>query len=323
MRRSGGAVTAVANEFVYDVAFSFLAEDESSATQINDRLQDRYKTFLYSQRQKELAGTDGELTFNTVFSKEARTVAILYRPGWGETPWTRIEETAIRNRAHDHGYDFATFIAMTDPVSAPRWLPRNRILYGLKRFGIPGAAAALDARIQDQGGLGAEESIHDRAARLKRFQQFALEKDKFQRSEAGVRGADQAYNRLLEDIAKQADDFRSTINLQISVHGDYTLVRGGIVVLVLHWNRLYANSLDKAVLHVDFFKGVPRLPGLMIFDDPPPVERAQFKFQLTELDRAAWVDKYNLEHNEEDMAEFVLKKFMDHEEQEQRKKAAR
>jgi hypothetical protein len=47
-------------EFKYDIAFSFLSQDETAAQQINDALQDRYQTFLYSERQKELAGTDGD-----------------------------------------------------------------------------------------------------------------------------------------------------------------------------------------------------------------------------------------------------------------------
>jgi len=37
--------------FQYDIAFSFTKEDEGVATQINDLLQDRYQTFLYSSAQ--------------------------------------------------------------------------------------------------------------------------------------------------------------------------------------------------------------------------------------------------------------------------------
>jgi hypothetical protein len=88
-------------QYDYDVAFSFLAGDESVATQLNDLLQDRLKTFLYSKRQGEIAGTDGEKSFNLVFGEKSRLVVVLYRAGWGETPWTRIEETAIRNRGYD------------------------------------------------------------------------------------------------------------------------------------------------------------------------------------------------------------------------------
>ena len=63
----------------YDVALSFLAQDERLATELNDLLQDRLKTFLYSKRQGEIAGTDGEQTFNKVFGEEARVVVVLCR----------------------------------------------------------------------------------------------------------------------------------------------------------------------------------------------------------------------------------------------------
>ena len=111
-----------AKDYKYDVAFSFLAEDEELATKINDLIYDRVKTFIYSRRQDELAGTDGEQTFNLVFGTEARTVFVLYRKGWGETPWTRIEETAIRNRAFEEGYDFVLFAPMDKPTTVPKWL---------------------------------------------------------------------------------------------------------------------------------------------------------------------------------------------------------
>ena len=72
--------------FEYDIAFSFVKEDEGLATQLNDRLRDRYRTFLYSRVQELLVGTDGEKSFNAVFGKEARIVAVLLRPEWGHTP---------------------------------------------------------------------------------------------------------------------------------------------------------------------------------------------------------------------------------------------
>ena len=148
-----------ADNYKYDVAFSFLAQDEAFAMQLNDLLQDRVTTFLYSRRQGELAGTDGEKTFNLVFGEQARLVVVLYREGWGETPWTRIEETAIRNRAFDHGYDFVKFIPLDDKPSVPKWLPRTQLWVGLKRWGISGAASVIEARIQELGGETHEESV--------------------------------------------------------------------------------------------------------------------------------------------------------------------
>jgi hypothetical protein len=303
----------VNDEFKYDVAFSFLAEDESTATQINDLLQRRFRTFLYTQRQAEMAGADGELLLSSVFSQESRTIAVLYRPEWGTKSWTRIEETAIRNRAHDQGYDFTTFIAMTEPVSRPQWLPRNRLLYGLKRFGISGAAAALDAKIQDLGGTGAEESALDRAMRLKRLMALKEEQERFQRSEAGVSAATGAYERLLSDLKAQIDALSSLIGLKISSRHGCTFVRGGIIVLALRWEVCYSNSLSGAVLHVDFFNGMPRQ------NDTPAVERNQFTFQLVEIERPAWVESNGHDHRIEDLADFILKRFMDHEEKQQRR----
>ena len=91
--------------FKYDIAFSFAREDEGIATQLNDRVRDRYPTFLYSTAQEQLVGSDGEKTFNAVFGEEARIVAVLLRPEWGQTPWTRIEEPQYEIGRTKNGYD--------------------------------------------------------------------------------------------------------------------------------------------------------------------------------------------------------------------------
>jgi hypothetical protein len=36
---------------------------------------------------------------------------VFYRQEWGETPFTRIEQTAIRNRAFHEGHSFTLFVA--------------------------------------------------------------------------------------------------------------------------------------------------------------------------------------------------------------------
>ena len=91
--------TAGASDYKFDVAFSFLKEDEGLAVRLGDLIQDRLRTFIYSKKQEYLAGRDGEETFNAAFGRDARLVVILYREAWGSTSWTRIERDAIRNRA--------------------------------------------------------------------------------------------------------------------------------------------------------------------------------------------------------------------------------
>ena len=179
------------SDYEFDVAFSFHSRDEGLATQLNDLVQDRFKTFLYSEQQKILAGTDGEKTFNAVFGKKARCVVVFCRAEWGETPFTRIEQTAIRNRAFNEGYDFTLFIPTDNTV--PPWLPKTQLYYGLERFGLQGAAAVIEQRIQVLGGEPRVEGITDRAARLQRGRDLEYARKKFRESPEGMKAANDVF----------------------------------------------------------------------------------------------------------------------------------
>lgn len=41
-------------EYRYEVGFSFLKQDEAMAYDLNDHIQDRLSTFIYSKKQEEL-----------------------------------------------------------------------------------------------------------------------------------------------------------------------------------------------------------------------------------------------------------------------------
>jgi hypothetical protein len=297
----------------YDLAFSFVREDEGIANQLNDLVQDRYRTFLYSKAQELLAGTDGEKTFNSVFGEQARTVAVLFRKEWGHTPWTRIEETAIRNRAHDQGYDFVTFIVTEPGAPLPQWLPKVRIWYDFPRFGLNGAAALLGSRIQEQGGTAVEESIADRAARLKRAQQFNAQKEEFHRSYEGVKAAGEAYKRLVADLKSNDNLVRSIGGRIQDAYGDMVMLVAKGVVMTAQYIPSFANTLDKAYLEVGFYDGVPRVPGLMVWENPRTLKKWKFQFALIGPGRTGWVgpDRDRKEHAPEAMAEFLLKHFME------------
>lgn len=155
-------------KYKYAVAFSFLAEDEALASRLDDLLRDRVRTFLYSREQERLAGADGEKAFGTVFGAEARVVVVLYRERWGTTPFTRIEATAIRNRAYHEGYDFTVWIPLDKPPAVPTYVPKTRLWVGLERWGVEAAAGAIEARVQDAGGEVHEETVEEYAVRLNR-----------------------------------------------------------------------------------------------------------------------------------------------------------
>jgi hypothetical protein len=279
-------------EYPYDVAFSFLAQDEALATELNDLLQGRLKTFLYSRRQEQLAGADGEEKFNEVFAQQARVVVVLYREGWGDSPWTRIEQTAIRNRAYDHGYEFVKFIPLDEPPSVPKWLPRTRLWIGLKRWGIAAAAGVIEARVQELGGEPQEETVAVKAARAQRSILFAQSRKQFLKSDKAVKASNEVFaaveseaKGLVEELQTSAPAFQFSFKSQPR---QFVILGRGPALLV-YWNYHYSNSLDGSHLEVTFWQGHPPWPNVRSWDKPKEIRRLLFEFDVTPQESYVWV----------------------------------
>ena len=243
--------------FEYDVAFSFLADDESLAVQIADELRDRYQVFLYSERQKELSGRDGVEQFSEVFREKARVCVVLFREGWGKTKWTRVEETAIKDRAFDKGWEFLVVVSL-GTSNAPAWLPKTKIWFVLDRYGIPGAAAVIDARIQDQGGISGDETPSEKASRLSRAEELKIEREVFLESPDGFQLAQKELGELFNYIRDEVAQIKSNQNV-ISIDfnqksSDECVVRSSKRNFVIIWSKMFANSLRQSALVVREFK---------------------------------------------------------------------
>jgi hypothetical protein len=305
-----------ADPFIYDVAFSFLSEDEPLAIQINDLLQDRLETFLYSKRQGEVAGTDGEETFNKVFGEEARLVVVLYRKGWGGTPWTRIEETAIRRRAYDHGYAFVKFIPLDDPATVPTWLPPTQLWIGMKHFGVQGAAAVIEARAQELGGQPREESVLDRAARLERQITFEERRKQYRFTQEAVSAAAQEVAKLVDAMVASVEEInaKTSLHLDVKHHGAPIVIVGlrgrG---LALHWECPYSNSLDGSQLEVSLWDRHPPMPGIFQFERPNKLKQITFEFDLLPTEKTGWIPTQDRKRvlSTNDLAAHILKFYMD------------
>jgi hypothetical protein len=307
------------DEYEYDVAFSFLAQDEIIANQLNDALSGRVKTFLYSEQQKNLAGTDGEKTFNAVFERKSRSVAILYRNAWGSTPWTRIEETAIRNRAHDEGYDFALLIPLDKPPTTPPWFPKNRLWLGLERWGIQAAAAVVEARLQELGGSPYQETLEERAARQARDVAFRAEKEAALNSFEGV----EAFRQRIGFVTEAINDGVQRINSKRTAHklecrppsqiGGPCYVLGLRKGLSVGGRAAYTNTLENVFLEARLWNGSPPIPGYF-FDEDPTVYMTE-KYQLDYLASRTYiwtkVTEPSRSFSSNDLAEEILKWLFD------------
>jgi hypothetical protein len=256
--------------FEFDVAFSFHSKDEALAQQLNDLLSDRFSTFLYSEQQKVLAGRDGEVAFNEVFGSKARIVVVLHRQEWGQTPFTRIEQTAIRNRAYNEGYDFTVFVP-TDGKGAPDWVPKTQLYVGLQRWGVEAAAAVIEATVQRAGGNVQPESPTERAARLQRAITFRQAREDFFRSFEGVQASREGWAKLEQELTQQitAIGESSLPGLHLKKHFEYLLISGvQRLWMTVLWNAPYSNVLSDSYLRVELMVGPPKLPNLIVFDDP-------------------------------------------------------
>lgn len=301
-------------DFEYDVAFSFTQQDEALAAQLNDLVADRLKTFLYSERQKEIAGTDGQASFSDVYGKKARIVVILYRPEWGQTRWTGVEMNAIRTRAFEHGFDFTVFIPTEPKPTTPAWLPPTRLYVGLERWGIEGAAAVIEQRVIDAGGASRPESVIERAARLKRSTDLQNEQRRFIQSDRGYREGNAAYAELSAALSAGAESIsKSGVHMQYRDAQIYRIVRCGTVNLICSWQPHYLNSIEDIYLNATFYKGFPELPGFIpSFNKAATLKSIKLSYGLVRSDHAAYVSKApTREFTPEQLADHLLSLLMD------------
>jgi len=280
--------------FKYDIAFSFVTEDEPLATALNDLLQDRLSTFLYSKKQEEIAGTDGETTFNNVFGKEARIVIVIYRNKWGQTPWTRIEETAIRNRAYNEGYEFAVFIPIDTTSILPQWLPKTQIWCDYQRWGLKAAAAIIEARVKAAGGEPHAESATDLAKQVKRQTDFENYRIEFLHSANGVHSALNAIEEMHKVFQSKCAEIKkdSGFNIEyIKARDGHMMVCAGGYCASIYWHHEYSNSLSDSSLSVFTWDGAPPcLGGYRLRDDPSVVSKTNYNFDINSAMSTGWFD---------------------------------
>ena len=302
-------------QFKYDVAFSFCFEDEPQATELNDLIQDRFSTFLYSRRQEVLAGTDGEESFSRVYGTEARFVVVFLREKWGTTPFTRIEQMAIRNRAFNAGYDFTLFIPREQRAKIPEWLPKTRLWLDWSRWGAKGAASVIEVRVSELGAKPREETVLDHAARMNREAEFQKRRKEYLRSPAAIKESDESFYKIATEFERLRDEMTKMggeLSMQVKRNGLGIAVVGFQHGLSLDWHR-YANSVEDCELRVALWNAHPPFPGIMhVFEQPNRLTTRIFHFELSRSRHGVWIEKNSdHEYSGEQLAGVLLKWIMD------------
>jgi hypothetical protein len=304
------------DQYKYDVAFSFLEQDESVAIQIDDLLRDRLSTFIYTSKQREIAGTDGEKTLNEIFGSQSRIVVVLYRETWGVTSWTRIEETAIRNRAFNEGYDFVLFIPMETPQKVPQWLPKTQIWIGLERWGIDGAASVIEAKVQTSGGTPKEETAIEFAKRKERDLERIKARKTFLRSENGVQAAFKEVSDLFSKLLTLCDEIAKETGWEIEKYQpkpeNALLIYSCGVTLSFGWRCKYTNILENSCLRISTWQGKIGWSNTFDIDEPVMLEEFVFAFDTHDTIQYGWkkLDSSEPLLSSKQLAEFSIKSFV-------------
>jgi hypothetical protein len=306
-----------APKYKHDVAISFLHNDEPLAIDLQSRLAPSLNTFVYSKHQEELAGTDGLQSFRTVFRSDARLVVVLFRDGWGQTPWTRVEEGAIQDRFLKEGWNWLLVVMLDKVSSPPPWLPEARIRMSLPDFGIEQTVGAIRLRAQELGSIQRTENAIDKARRLasttelKRQISQRLDSDEaIVAVAAELRELRSEISRLVAEAASEAP----SLAIQAGSKARHTTLTNGHVSLTLDWHQPYTNTLSDSVLTATEFIGRVMLPN----QAGTPVREARelgghtFQFTLTAEHGWCWLCEADGRHyRSKELAGHCLEQLLD------------
>ena len=290
---------SVEKKFIYEVAFSFLQEDEALAYQINDLIHDRLTTFIYSAHQKEAVGKDGIETYTKVFLEDSRIVVILFREKWGTTPFTRIEENAIKQRNSEEGLDFTIFISLDK--KKPKWVSKLQIWYDFDRYGIKPTAAIIEKRVAEYGGQIRDESVLDKAARYKRE---ILREIKLKEYLNTPQALSDCRKEVMSLLLKAKENIEAITDNQLgirfgsdeSICGHYIIWSEGLL-LAFKWiqpfqNSLYNSHLKAFIAKDDFFYSSPQ-------NNKKTIRGQDYVFHINEAETKGWI-------NQQDKSEFFI-----------------
>ena len=199
----------------YDVAISFLSKDSHTAAALNDKLSEGLNVFFFPRKQEELAGTEGLESMREPFYDNSRVNVVLYSDGWGKTPWTRVEETAIKDACLAFGWHRLFFLVLDRVAALPVWLPHTHVRFDFAEYGLEQAVGAIKARVQEMGGKSVRLTPAKRAEMLKAEELYLQDKGRMN-SEEGLNKIVVAVRRLFDEIDRQCKNLNIRCGLELS-----------------------------------------------------------------------------------------------------------
>jgi hypothetical protein len=277
----------------YDIAISFLVRDEAIAAEMKRKLSQGLNVFFFPHKQEELAGTNGLESMRTPFYDDSRLIVVLYREPWGETPWTRVESTAIQESMFKFGWPRLFFIDLDRKSKLPVWLPNYGVRFNMEDFGIEQAVGAIKARVQELGGHYQPMSPAKRAELL-------MADEEYRRELSSIRAEDatESARELFAAIKAQCDALQQTHDLGIECGISFVdraadkscLLRSSTMTLQVVWSQPYLGHLKDAQLIIRELNGRMLLPGegFHIFVELDEIKKTHYLPHLSRTLEHGW-----------------------------------
>jgi hypothetical protein len=307
-------------EPTYDVAISFLSQDEPLAAELYSELRKNLLVFFSPKNQEQLAGTDGLVTFRQAFLSQSRLVVILYRSGWGETPWTGVEELAIKERLllGKGGRNWLLLVNL-DSSPCPLWVPKHAIWLDYNKYSKD-LAGAIKLRVQELGGELTVETAVDKARRMTAIAAAEVERENklsLQGRDAVLSESAKLYDlveRMIKQIAQEGPQFglehcrdesgialrTALVSMKFGVpqnHSNYPPLRH--LMLGIYSGRIFMRH--------EFETGRVYIPGR----EPPMSSEQKFQFDYNAAYGWCWRGANGDLLTTESLSEFLMKTLLE------------
>ena len=302
----------------YDVAISFLYQDEPTAKALYQSLSTSLKVFFFPRNQEELAGTDGMELMRRPFMEDCRVSVVVYRSSWAKTPWTRVEETAIKEACLSSGWHRLFFLCLDDDGPFPIWLPQTHVRFSLKNYSLQEAVGAIKARVQECGGQITRDDALARARVVHAENLHLKRKEELFASQAWITGtAHPAIATLLHTVVELSHKISSEAGFKILTRSNGSsqcVLTDDRVSVVASWQQAYTNVMGH--FEVQEFSEKVILPGESKFyfagHPPSPIEVLEFQPDLSITEELCWRDKITPNEilSSSDLANKVLNTFI-------------
>jgi len=284
----------------HDVAISFLVGDQQIAQAIAEQLEaSGLKAFFFPRSQEELAGTNGMESMRVPFLS-ARVNVVLFKHPWGETPWTRVEDAAIRDRCLNGGWPSLMFVTLDKTSKRPKWLPDSHVRFAWEDYGIEQLIGAIKHRVQEQGGTIVPLDARGEAKRVQREAEFLARREAMMSSRPWIE--DTVHRELREtmiEVVRLAEEASAPgFEIAGAADGMTCVLRSGFVSVGVAWkqstfNRVSDYGNDECYLRVAEFSGAVILPKerMIAFEEARVLKEHQFKVDVSLDGNLVWVER--------------------------------